>query len=155
MSTHWQPFAAAAATGPHANGAAAVHAWTYESSARRRIRLVVKMGPSDVSSEAASRRHRRDSEDSTFITIRETPPANRELETMLNAYDGNLRRLFNVSGGDYRALGLKDTLPSMSKKDAFDLLRSNGNLVKRPFLIGEDVALVGFKESEWVDALES
>ena len=34
MSTHWQPFAAAAATGPHANGAAAVHAWTYESSAR-------------------------------------------------------------------------------------------------------------------------
>ncbi len=89
------------------------------------------------------------------VAIRETPPANRELETMLNAYDGNLRRLFNVSGGDYRALGLKDTLPSMSKKDAFDLLRSNGNLVKRPFLIGEDVALVGFKESEWVDALES
>lgn len=89
------------------------------------------------------------------LPIRETPPANRELETMLNAYDGNMRRLFNVSGKDYREHGLKESLPSMSKKDAFDLLRKNGNLVKRPFLIGEKVALVGFRETEWAEALDS
>jgi len=87
------------------------------------------------------------------IPVRETPPANQELEMMLNACDGNLRRLFNVSGKDYRERGIKDSLPSMNKKDAFALLRGNGNLVKRPFLIGEDVAIVGFNEAEWEEAL--
>lgn len=85
--------------------------------------------------------------------IRDTPPSERELDKMLAAYDGNLRRLFNVSGRDYRELGLKESLPSMSKKDAFALLRSNGNLVKRPFLIGDNVAIVGFKEAEWAEAV--
>ena len=48
----------------------------------------------------------------------------------------------------------EESLPSMSlKKDAFALLRSNGNLVKRPFLIGDDVAIVGFKEAEWAEAV--
>ncbi len=85
--------------------------------------------------------------------IRDTTPSERELDKMLAAYDGNLRRLFNVSGRDYRELGIKESLPSMSKKVAFALLRSNGNLVKRPFLIGDIVAIVGFKEAEWAEAL--
>ena len=72
---------------------------------------------------------------------------------MLAAYDGNLRRLFNVSSRDYRELGLKKALLSMSKKDAFAVLRSNGNLVKRPFLIGDNAAIVGFKEAEWAEAM--
>lgn len=85
--------------------------------------------------------------------IRDIPPSERELDKMLVAYDGNLRRLFNVSGRDYRELGLKESLPSMSKKDAFALLRSNGNLVKRPCLIGDSVTIVGFKETEWAEAV--
>ena len=85
--------------------------------------------------------------------IRDTPPSEQELDKMLAAYDGNLRRLFNVSGRDYRELGIKESLPSMSKKDAFALFRSNGNLVKRPFLIGDNAAIVGFKEADWVEAL--
>jgi len=87
------------------------------------------------------------------IPIRETPPTSQELEKMLKAYGGNMRRLFNVSGKDYREQGLKESLPSMGKKEAFALLRGNGNLVKRPFLIGDDVAIVGFKEAEWEEAL--
>ncbi len=85
--------------------------------------------------------------------IRDIPPSEQELDKMLAAYDGNPRRLFNVSSRDYRELGLKKALLSMSKKDAFAVLRSNGNLVKRPFLIGDNAAIVGFKEAEWAEAM--
>jgi arsenate reductase len=89
------------------------------------------------------------------IAIRETPPAVGELKGMLVAQGGELRRLFNVSGMDYRSLGLKDTLPGMSTEEALGLLAGNGNLVKRPFALdaGKKVFLVGFKEGEWEAAL--
>ncbi|MCA9410270.1 MAG: arsenate reductase family protein [Candidatus Omnitrophica bacterium] len=83
------------------------------------------------------------------IPIRESPPKRTELKNMLEFYDGDLRRLFNTSGGDYKELKLKDKLPAMNQKEAIDLLASNGNLVKRPFVLGEDFGLVGFKEEEW------
>ena len=85
--------------------------------------------------------------------IRETPPSKKELETMLDAYDGDMRRLFNTSGMDYRALGLKDQLPSMTKKAAIQLLTQNGNLVKRPFLLSSSLNAVGFKEADWAESL--
>lgn len=89
------------------------------------------------------------------IAIRETPPTLTELKAMLAAHDGDLRRLFNTSGMDYRALGLKDKLPAMSTDAALKLLAENGNLVKRPFAIDakNKVHLVGFKEDEWKAAL--
>ena len=60
-----------------------------------------------------------------------------------------LRRFFNTSGLQYRALGLKEKLPSMSEADMLDLLATDGMLVKRPLLIAGDKVLVGFNESEW------
>ncbi|MGC4017276.1 MAG: Spx/MgsR family RNA polymerase-binding regulatory protein [Luteolibacter sp.] len=83
--------------------------------------------------------------------IRETPPTVAELAVV----EGQLgmQRLFNTSGGDYRELGLKDRLSSLSRDEAFALLAENGNLVKRPFVIGEGVALTGFKEAEWEKTL--
>lgn len=69
------------------------------------------------------------------MAIRETPPSVAELKAMLAAHNGDLRRLFNVSGQDYRALGLKDKLPGMAIDAALKLLSENGNLVKRPFAI--------------------
>jgi arsenate reductase len=81
--------------------------------------------------------------------IRETPPSPVELKTALDALGGDLRKIFNTSGMDYRALGLKDQLPTMSESAAFELLSKNGNLVKRPFLIGDGKALVGFKVDQW------
>ena len=81
--------------------------------------------------------------------IRETAPSLAELRTMLAARGGDLRRLCNTSGRDYRELKLGDKLPAMSPAAALELLRSNGNLVKRPFLIGEGVALAGFDETIW------
>lgn len=88
------------------------------------------------------------------IPIRETPPSLEELRTMLAAYDGEIRRLFNTSGGDYKALGLSAKLPAMGESEALQLLAGNGNLVKRPFAIGKGVQLVGFDEKGWKAALE-
>jgi arsenate reductase len=85
--------------------------------------------------------------------IRETPPTITELTQMLIHQDGVLRKLFNTSGGDYRALQLGEKLPSMAIADALQLLESNGNLVKRPFLLAENVGLVGFKVDQWAEAL--
>ena len=85
--------------------------------------------------------------------IRESPPTPAELATALKTMDGELRKLFNTSGVDYRALGLKDQFPTLSQAAAFELLSENGNLVKRPFLIGDDKVLVGFKEPEWKKVL--
>ena len=62
-----------------------------------------------------------------------------------------LKKFFNTSGMQYRALGLKDRLPQMSEDEQFALLATDGMLVKRPMLIGEDFVLVGFKEAEWAE----
>jgi arsenate reductase len=86
------------------------------------------------------------------IAIRETPPTNAELRAVLAAHNGEIRRLFNTSGGDYKALGLAAKLPSLPETAALDLLAGNGNLVKRPFAIGEGVHLVGFDETRWTAA---
>jgi len=89
------------------------------------------------------------------IAIRETPPSVADLKAMLAAHSGDLRRLCNTSGQDYRNLGLKDKLPAMSTDAALKLLAENGNLVKRPFAIDpkNKIYLVGFKENEWKIAL--
>jgi arsenate reductase len=84
--------------------------------------------------------------------IRETPPTIPELCKMLVALRGERRRLFNTSGRDYRELKLGEKLPALSDAEAFGLLAKNGNLVKRPFLLGPGVALVGFDEAEWTAA---
>jgi arsenate reductase len=85
--------------------------------------------------------------------IRETPPTVAELRTMLKVQSGELRKLFNTSGRDYREMKLGETLPTLSEAAALALLAGNGNLVKRPFLLGEKTGLVGFDEKTWAAAL--
>ena len=60
-----------------------------------------------------------------------------------------LKRFFKTSGQQYRALGLKDKLPGMSEDEQFALLATDGMLVKRPILVGEESAYPGFKEEVW------
>lgn len=81
--------------------------------------------------------------------IRETPPSPAELRTMLAAHGGELRRLFNTSGRDYREQKLGEKLPNLTPDAALKLLAANGNLVKRPFAIGPGVALTGFDATAW------
>ena len=83
------------------------------------------------------------------IPIRERPPSKTELKRMLKIYEGNLRRLFNTSGGDYKELNLKDKLPTLSDTQAISLLAGNGNLIKRPFVLINKSGVIGFKEEEW------
>ena len=87
------------------------------------------------------------------VAIRETPPSHAELLQMLAHQQGALAKLFNRSGRDYRALNLKDQLPTLTEDEALQLLTQNGNLVKRPFLLSADFGLLGFKEAEWAQTL--
>lgn len=86
----------------------------------------------------------------TVKDITTTPPSHAELEQMLYAYNGDIKKLFNTSGMHYRELGLSDKLPTVSEKEALNLLSENGMLVKRPFFLGKGIALVGFKEAAWI-----
>ena len=87
------------------------------------------------------------------IPIREQPPTLPELRLALKYANGEIRKLFNTSGQDYRALNMKEKLPTLSEGEAIALLASNGNLIKRPFLISGDATLVGFDEKKWSAAL--
>lgn len=87
--------------------------------------------------------------------IRDQPPSVEALRRALTDLGGDLRALFNTSGQDYRALNLKDRLPTMGVEEALQLLAGNGNLIKRPFAqdASRGLTLVGFKEAVWSDAL--
>ncbi len=63
-----------------------------------------------------------------------------------------LKRFFNTSGMKYKELGLKDKLPNMTEAEQYELLATDGMLVKRPILVGEDFAIPGFKENVWEEA---
>ena len=81
--------------------------------------------------------------------IKDNNPTVDELKAWHKQSSLPLKKFFNTSGLQYKALNLKDKLPSMSEEEQFALLASDGMLVKRPLLIGDDFVLVGFKEEEW------
>lgn len=64
-----------------------------------------------------------------------------------------LKKFFNTSGLLYKEMGLKDKLPEMSEDEQLKLLATNGMLVKRPLVVGEDFVLTGFREKEWEERL--
>lgn len=81
--------------------------------------------------------------------IAENNPTSEELKAWWELSKVELKKLFNSSGLKYKELGLKDKLSSMSSEEQINLLASDGMLVKRPLIIGDDFVLIGFKESEW------
>lgn len=81
--------------------------------------------------------------------IKEENPTRKELVKWHKQSGLPLRRFFNTSGMLYRELQLKDKLPKMTEDEMYDLLASDGMLVKRPLLIKDDAVLVGFKQGEW------
>lgn len=81
--------------------------------------------------------------------ISKEPPSIAELQAMLSYQNGNLKKLFNTSGLLYKEMQLKEKLQDLNIDEAFNLLNQYGMLVKRPFLLGNDFGLLGFKESEW------
>ena len=65
-----------------------------------------------------------------------------------------LKRFFNTSGIPYREMGLSKKLPDMSEEEQLALLATDGMLVKRPLLVGDDFVLTGFNEAEWAEKLK-
>lgn len=84
----------------------------------------------------------------TPVPIVDQPPTVAELKTMLG-FAGDLKKLFNTSGIQYRELGIAEKLKTMSESEALSLLSKNGKLIKRPFVLLKDRGLLGFKENEW------
>ena len=80
-------------------------------------------------------------------------PSFEELSAWYNKSGLPLKKFFNTSGLLYKSLDLKNKLPAMNEAEMLSLLATDGMLVKRPLLIGDDFVLVGFKESEWNDKL--
>lgn len=85
--------------------------------------------------------------------IVEDNPTVEELKEWYKKSGLPLKRFFNTSGMKYRELQLKDKLPQMTEEEQMELLATDGMLVKRPLVIGDDFVLVGFKEKEWEETL--
>lgn len=88
-----------------------------------------------------------------LIDIKCDNPDKETLEKYYRASGLPLKRFWNTSGIPYREMGLSRKLPEMSEDEQLSLLATNGMLVKRPLLVGDDVVLTGFKESEWEEKL--
>lgn len=80
-------------------------------------------------------------------------PTADELRRWWQASGLPLKKFFNTSGLQYKALGLKEKLPTMSEEEQLALLATDGMLVKRPLLVGEDFVLTGFRQPEWDERL--
>ena len=86
--------------------------------------------------------------------IKEEKPSYEELKSWLDISGLPVKKFFNTSGMQYRALELKDKLPGMSVEEQLQLLATDGMLVKRPIIVTDSGnVLTGFKEQEWADAL--
>ena len=88
--------------------------------------------------------------------LRDIKLDNPTLEELTEWYKNSglpIKKFFNTSGLLYKSLDLKNKLPDMSEDEMLKLLATDGMLVKRPLLIGDDFMLVGFKEAEWHEKL--
>ena len=89
----------------------------------------------------------------TVRHIKNAPPTAGELRLWQKCSGLPLKKFFNTSGMLYRQMQLKDKLPAMSEDEQLELLATDGMLVKRPLIVGENRVLTGFKETEWADDL--
>lgn len=85
--------------------------------------------------------------------IVEERPTEEELKMWAEKSGLPLKKFFNTSGMKYKELGLKDKLKDMTEEEQFKLLASDGMLVKRPLVVGDDFVLTGFKEAEWEEKI--
>ena len=88
-----------------------------------------------------------------LLDIKEDNPSLEELTAWYKMSGLPLKKFFNTSGLLYKSMELKNKLPAMSDEDQLKLLATDGMLVKRPLVIGENSVLVGFKENEWSEKL--
>jgi len=86
--------------------------------------------------------------------IKDENPTAEELRAWWQASGLPLKKFFNTSGLQYKALDLKNKLPAMAEEEQIALLATDGMLVKRPLLVADDFVLVGFRQTEWEENLK-
>lgn len=86
--------------------------------------------------------------------IKEENPTYEELKAWYQMSGLPLKKFFNTSGLLYKEMQLKDKLPVMTEDEQLQLLATDGMLVKRPLVVGEDYVLTGFKEKEWEEKIK-
>ena len=89
-----------------------------------------------------------------LIDIKENNPSREELAAWYAMSGLPLKKFFNTSGQIYRQMELSKKLPDMSEDEQLDLLATDGMLVKRPLVVGEDFVLTGFKEADWAEKVK-
>lgn len=89
-----------------------------------------------------------------YRDIKTSNPTEAELREWHQRSGLPLKKFFNTSGLQYKALQLKDKLPNMTEDEMYALLATDGMLVKRPILITDNQVLVGFKEADWSELLK-
>ena len=92
--------------------------------------------------------------DYEYKHIVEETPSKEDIKKYYKESELPLKRFFNTSGNVYKELNLKEKLAEMSEDEQFELLASNGMVLKRPLFVGKDFVLVGFKEAEWAEKLK-
>ena len=86
--------------------------------------------------------------------IVEETPSKEDIKRYYKESGLPLKRFFNTRGNVYKEMNLKEKLTEMSENEQFELLTSNGMVLKRPLFVGKDFVLVGFKEAEWAEKLK-
>ena len=86
--------------------------------------------------------------------IKDENPTAEELKKWYEKCGLPLKKFFNTSGLLYKSMDLKNKLPQMTEEEMIKLLSSDGMLVKRPVLVGENFVLLGFREAEWSEKLK-
>ena len=86
--------------------------------------------------------------------MKEENPTYEELKEWYERSGLPLKKFFNTSGLIYKDMQLKDKLPNMSEDEQLKLLATDGMLVKRPLVVGDDYVLTGFKEAEWEERMK-
>ena len=86
--------------------------------------------------------------------IKDENPSAEELRAWWQASGLPLKKFFNTSGLQYKALDLKNKLPAMTEEEQIALLASDGMLVNRPLMVADDFVLVGFRQTEWEERLK-
>lgn len=89
----------------------------------------------------------------TLRDIKQDNPSMDELAKWYKTSGMPLKKFFNTSGLLYKSMELKNKLPNMTEEQMLELLATDGMLVKRPLLVGDDFVLIGFKENDWNDTL--
>lgn len=86
-----------------------------------------------------------------YRQIDQENPTAEELKVWHKKTDLDIIKFFNTRGKIYRELNLKEKLPQMSLEEKYEILATDGMLVKRPILLNDEQVYVGPEVTEFIE----